>query len=79
MGRCYELGLGLSTDIALAIYWYKKAAQNGFSDAQFAMGQFYEMGKGMEKDPYISYYWYKKAAENGHKEAKKKISIFKQR
>ena len=57
----------------MAVFWYKKAAQNGLADAQFAMGQCYELGKGFDKDPNIAYYWYKQASDNGHPEAKQKL------
>lgn len=68
-----EYGLGLTADIALAIYWYGKAAQNEVAEAQFALGRCYEYGRGVDRDSNIAYYWYKRASKNGHKEAKRRI------
>jgi len=55
-----------------AFEWYKKAAENGNVEAQFALGNCYRSGIGMSPDPKNlkkAYEWYKKAAENGDAKA----------
>ena len=37
MGQCYILGQGVATDRAKAIYWYKKAAEQGYDNAQYML------------------------------------------
>ncbi len=33
----------------MAFYWYQKAAENGYIDAQFNLATLYEKGEGTEK------------------------------
>ena len=60
-------------DYKKAIYWYKKAADQGHSDAQYSLGKAYNYYPcGMSRDtelPEKAIYWYRKAAEQGHSDA----------
>src|SRR5438309_9048594 len=49
--------------------WYRKAAEQGHADAQFALGACYANGRGVGKDEVEAGKWYRKAAEQGHAEA----------
>ena len=47
-----------------AIYWYKKAAEQGDSDAQLNIGVCYYNGDGVEKSKTKAIYWFRKACNN---------------
>ncbi len=51
---------------AKAVYWYKKAALQGYATAEFDLGLSYEMGDGVPKSYVKAAYWYKKAAAQGN-------------
>jgi TPR repeat protein len=46
------------------VYWYKKAANQGYAEAQFNLGIAYTIGKGVLKDYKQAVYWYQKAADH---------------
>lgn len=58
---------------ATAAEWYRKAADQGDSDAQYKLGVFYENGYGVTQDKEQAMQWYKKAAEQGNESAKNAI------
>lgn len=49
-----------------AFEWYRRAAEQGHLDAQFAMSVMYEQGKGIDSNPGHALFWVRKAAEQGH-------------
>ena len=59
--------------IASAAQWYKEAADNGKSDAQYILGLFYSHGAGVPKDTAKAAEYFTKAAEQGHKDAKSQL------
>ncbi|MEX6315485.1 tetratricopeptide repeat protein [Providencia manganoxydans] len=58
------------------MYWYKRAALQGNSDAQFAMGRGYEKGNGIGKDLVSAFDWYRQGADNGSAPAAMKVAEF---
>ena len=48
-----------------AIYWYTKAAEQGYANAQCALSYFYNNGKIVTRNYEKSFYWAKKAADQG--------------
>jgi len=46
----YRIGEGVPKNAAKAIEWFKKAAAQGNSDAQFNLGMMYYTADGMSKD-----------------------------
>jgi TPR repeat protein len=48
-----------------AVYWYQKAADQGYAEAQSILGVMYANGKGVLKDDKQAVYWYQKAADQG--------------
>ena len=66
----YTNGYGVEKDIVQAVYWYRKAAEQGFAPAQSNLGYLYANGYGVEKDIVQAVYWYRKAAEQGDTRAK---------
>ncbi len=66
--------LSIDEDLDIAYSWYLKAANNGNSDAQYALGAMYLNGEGgVPEHIFSAYDWIKEAANNGNLEAKSKI------
>ncbi len=69
----YDLGMaygngelpGIERNLALAIQWFSRAAEQGYAPAEFSMGYSYEHGMGVPKDRNQAATWYGKAAEHG--------------
>ena len=63
LGKCYETGDSVAQNTKEAIKWYRKAAENGYADAQFILGMYHTEKEG------DSVYLITQAAESGHAEA----------
>ena len=61
MGEIYDFGLGVDTDKALALSWYKKAANQRVAGAQINVGIMYFDGTGTAEDKALGYTWIKVA------------------
>ena len=71
MGNDYFYGhRTFNIDYRQAMYWYRGAADQGYSDAQFMMGQLYANGLGVFRDYDQAKAWYQKAADQGNLAAK---------
>lgn len=57
VARIFDDGKLVPRDFGKAIYWYKKAADNGYGEAQFTMGYFYCRGEGVKKDNKVANEW----------------------
>ena len=76
LGSLYEEGKGgMQQDYIKAAEWYRKSADQGYSQAQYNLGLLYEDGKGMEQDYYEASQWYKRAANNGFSEAQNNLGV----
>ena len=60
-------------DYPKALYWFKKAAEQGYANAENYLGYMYEQGLGVPQDYNKALYWYKKAAKKGSKQAKREL------
>lgn len=70
IGLWLERGLfGAKTNVAEAVKWYKRAADQGFAQAQVELGSCYYAGRGVPKDEEEGVRWRRKAAEQGDCEA----------
>jgi len=69
LGRCYELGLGISQDYQEAARWYAKAADKANARGMVALGILYDYGKGVPKDKRKAFGLYSKAASLGDVDA----------
>jgi TPR repeat protein len=59
LGSAYEYGSrGVVKDYAEALRWYRTAADQGNSEARFAIGQMYLEGKGVARDYTEAARWY---------------------
>ena len=68
----YELGntYGGKQQYKQAIYWYKKSAQQGYADAQYALAIMYgNFLDDLEPDFISAFVWYDMASKNGHTDA----------
>lgn len=59
--------------MAEAMEWYRKAAEQENSRAQYSLGQCYHYGRGVEVNKQEAVKWYRKAAELGVPEAKEAL------
>ncbi len=65
MGLYYDVGKGVAQDDAEAVRWYKLAAAQGYSSAQYNLGAIYANRKGVLQDDAEAVRWYKLAAAQG--------------
>jgi clan AA aspartic protease (TIGR02281 family) len=65
LGRLYERGWCVSTDLGKARKFYRKAADQGDRDAASALWEIYEYGLGVRRDPAAAERWYSLANVNG--------------
>jgi TPR repeat protein len=68
-------GQGIIQDYIAAVKWFKKAADQGNSLAQYNLGVIYKDGQGVAKNITSSAKWFKLAAEQGDAQAQNQISL----
>lgn len=56
-----------------AVKWFRKAAENGYDDAQNRLGCRYDNGQGVEKNKAEAFKWFMKAAQQGHMKAQANV------
>lgn len=73
----YVLGCDyyIQQDYDQAVYWFTKAAEQGYPAAQFDLAICYANGTGVEKDERQAVYWYTKAAEQEHTTAQFNLGV----
>ncbi len=70
LGTLYVVGKGVPQDYGKAVNWYRKAASQGFVDAQYALGLMYADGYILSPDgDSLARKWFEQAASQGHEEA----------
>ena len=71
----FEKGIEYSEnkDYEEAVYWLRKAADQGHEVAQNNLGYMYEKGYGIAKDYKKAVYWYRKAADQGYEVAQNNL------
>ena len=62
----YEGGGGFKQDKEEAVKWCRKAAEQGYAEAQLTLGLCYAKGEGIEQNKTEAVKWYRKAAEQGY-------------
>jgi uncharacterized protein len=48
------------------VFWYRKAADQGYVSAQYSLAFCLDNGDGVDQDSEESTSWFRKAAEQGH-------------
>ena len=76
LGFMYASGKGTPQDYAEAVKWYRKAADQGIAEAQYAvLASIYDHGKGVPQDYAEAVKWYRKAAEQGYAKAQLNLGL----
>ena len=65
----YAKGRGVLKDYKQAAAWYRKAAEQGDSGAQFNLGVMYALGEVVLKDLKLAKQFIQQAHDNGHDDA----------
>ena len=71
----YYGGKGVSQDYTEAMNWLRKAAAQGYANAQNNIGDMYETGKGVELNDTKAAEWYLKAANQEIAEAQNSLGL----
>lgn len=61
-----EYGRGVAPDIAAALAWYAKSAEQGYCPAQRVLAQKYFFGDDVSKNYVQAFRWYESLAQHGH-------------
>ncbi|KAJ3391494.1 hypothetical protein HDU84_005869 [Entophlyctis sp. JEL0112] len=75
LAHLLEHGIGKQKDEALAVQWYRLAAEVGYARAMNCLGVCYFRGTGVDKDYGEAVQWYRKAAELGNPNAQNNLGI----
>jgi TPR repeat protein len=67
----YFHGDGVEKDPALAVEWFRKAADQGHALAQAKLGIAYLLGEGVAPDPVEAWMWLDLSRSSGNEEAQK--------
>lgn len=65
LGWRYSNGYQASKDSKIAVYWWRKAAKQGWMKAEYNMGWAYYRGRGVKRNYKKAFEWYSKAAAKG--------------
>jgi len=75
MGLIYFHGRNVEQSDERAVYFYRKAAEQGYARGQLNMGWMYTHGRGVIQCHEQAVYWYRKAAEQGYITGKLNMGI----
>lgn len=71
IGWMYHNGYGLVIDNKQTVQWWSRAAEQGYSDALFALGMLFAAGdEAVKRNPQRAADYYLKAARSGHEDAR---------
>ncbi|MBR0097490.1 MAG: sel1 repeat family protein [Synergistaceae bacterium] len=70
----YASGRGVRRDYQQAVYWYRKAAEQGHAWAQNNLGAMYANGNGIKRDFNQAIYWWQKSAAQGNTSARANLA-----
>ena len=72
-------GTGVPKDDAQAVYWFRKAAEQGDAKAQNNLGSRYYKGIGVPKDEETAYFWFLLSSAQGDKVAVKNRDLVEEK
>jgi len=73
-----KLDTRVNVDKEQAVYWLRKAAEQGVAAAEHELGTCYSLGDGVNEDNEQALYWFRKAAEQGHSLAQANLGVYYQ-
>ena len=74
MGHAFEEGKGVERSYFNALWWYRKAADQGDAEALLRLGSMFEEGRGVQRSDLKASEWYRRAADQGDAEAQLRLS-----
>ena len=75
LGALYSLGRGFPKDLAMGVYWFRRAADQGYADGQFMLAQRYYYGEGVEKNYGEAARLWSLAVQQGHQRAMAQLAF----
>ena len=70
VGWMYLNGYGLAINDSLALEWWQRASDQGYTDASFSLAVLYSLGEGqVKKDSDLALDYYLMAIDDGHEDA----------
>ena len=75
MAVMYRKGDGVLQDNKKAVKWYRLAAEQGDSEAQYSLAWMYGNGEGVLQDYKKAVKWYRLAAEQGYSDAQNNLAV----
>jgi TPR repeat protein len=78
LAEMYDKGQGGLQDYNKAVEWYKKAAKQHDSKAQYLLGVKYVNGHGVAVDEKLAYAWFAIAFNNGYEKAAAPLKVLNQ-
>ena len=75
----YKYGTGVNEDSSQAVFWYKKAAEQGNTKAQLNLATMYASGEGILENFVLAYKWANLAAARGNENAREMKNEVKKR
>jgi TPR repeat protein len=75
VAKAYTAGSGVDQDDTIAADWYRKAADQGNTEAEIRLAECYRDGRGLTRDMAQAAAWYRKAAEKGDPSAQATLGV----
>jgi TPR repeat protein len=69
----FSEGRGVAQSDVEAARWCRKAADQGYADAQHNLGFMFSRGRGVAQSDVKAVRWYRKAADQGHANAQHEL------
>lgn len=73
LGNAYFAGRGVPQSDELAVYWWRRAADQGDAIPQWQLGKMYEAGRGVRADLPTALTWYRQSAARGNLAARQAL------
>ncbi|MDE7162193.1 MAG: TIR domain-containing protein [Anaeroplasmataceae bacterium] len=73
--RCLHEGIGIDSNIDVAVEIYETLAEQGYSRAQHSFGYCNHVGLGVVQDYKQAVYWYEKAAAQGNAKSQNNLGV----
>lgn len=75
MAQRYALGEGVPQDYGRAVYWYRRASEQGYAASQYYLGLLCQYGMGTAQNYGEAARWYRLAALQGHSGAQINLGL----